>query len=416
MSRIHRGLAAAAAAVMGVGGTAAGVEAKPAAPPSEDVVAAVSRFTVDLYKAVAIGGVNVFASPLNVATAVEMTAAGAKGETAEQIARTLHLDGLGEAAHDGLGTLVDSVRGAIQPAPGGEDDGKSPGLWTANAGWFDEREEILPGFVDRLERSYHAKPHRVDFARSPDAARETINQWVADQTRDKIRDLLKPEHVRPGTSFILTSAIYFKGLWTFPFRAEATTDETFQASSGPVPVKMMNQTAPRLPYYEDDEVQAASLPYKDGSLAMLVVLPRKPDGLAELEASLTAEKIAAWGAGVRPGRVKLSLPRFRSTAEFDLKEALSKLGMPAAFDPARADFSGITGDRGVYLSAVVHKAFVEVEETGTEAAAATAVVGVRSAAVAPSREIVFRADRPFLYLIRDTNTGACLFIGRMSRP
>jgi serpin B len=178
----------------------------------------------------------------------------------------------------------------------------------------------------------------------------------------------------------------------------------------------MNQTAGRLPYFENDAVQAVTLPYKDGSLAMVVVLPKKDDGLAALEAALKAEDLDAWSTAMRPTKVKLSLPKFRSTAEFDLKEVLSKLGMTDAFVPGRADFSGITGKRDVSIAAVVHKAFVEVEEKGTEAAAATAVVGVRSSAMLPQKDVVFRADHPFLYLIRDARSGAILFIGRLSRP
>ncbi|MDG3003662.1 serpin family protein [Paludisphaera mucosa] len=416
MRIVSGGVAAFAAIALGVMGGAMAAAEPP--PPAADpqVVAGVSQFTVDLYNALAGGSGNVFCSPLNVATAIEMTAAGAKGRTAEQIARTLHLDRLGDAAHDGLGDLVAAVRGALKPVAGGEGEAESSGLWAANAGWFDEREKILPDYVARLERSYHARPQLVDFGGSPDAARETINRWVADQTRDKIQDLLKPDHIRPGTSFVLTSAIYFKGVWTFPFDARATTDDTFKTADGPVPVRMMNQAVSRLPYFEDENVQAVALPYKDGSLSMLVVLPRRADGLTAVERSLDAEAVQAWATGMRPSRVRLSLPRFRSTAEFDLKEVLSRLGMPDAFDAARADFSGITGSRDVFISAVVHKAFVEVEEKGTEAAAATAVVGVRSSAMAPPKEVVFRADRPFLYLIRDMKSGAILFIGRLSRP
>lgn len=394
-----------------VSGTVLMAADEPSRPVVPGAVSGVSRFTVDLYRSLAARPGNVFCSPLNVATAVEMTAAGAKGETAEQIARTLHLDGLGDSAHDALGGLIDAVQGAIHPG-----DDRSTGLWTANAGWFDESANILPDFLARLERSYRAAPHRVDFAHSPDAARETINRWVADQTRDKIRDLLKPENVRPGTTFVLTSAIYFKGFWTFPFDAKATTNDHFQAEGAPVPVKLMNQTAERLPYFENDSVQAVTLPYKDGSLAMVVVLPRKEDGLAAVEASLKADDLLAWSTTMRPTKVKLSLPKFQSTAEFDLKDVLSTLGMPDAFDPAKADFSGITGKRDVSIAAVVHKAFVEVEEKGTEAAAATAVVGVRSSAMLPHKEVVFRADHPFLYLIRDTRSGAILFIGRLCQP
>ena len=384
------------------------------APPDPRVVAGVAEFTIDLYRAVAASPGNVFCSPLNVAVAIDMTAAGAKGETAGEIARTLHLDGLGDSWSDGLGKLADAAGKAIQSA-GGKGADATAGLWTANAGWFAEGEEILPEYLTRLDRAYRAEPHRVDFVRSPDAARETINAWVADQTRDKIRDLLKPEHVRPGTVFVLTSAIYFKGYWSFPFSPSETKDDTFRADTGPIPVKMMNQTVARLPYIEDETVQAATLPYQDGSLAMTIVLPKQADGLAAVEASLSPERLRAWTSNPRPTRVKLSLPRFKSTAEIDLKDVLTRLGMPAAFDAARADFSGINGKRDLFLSAVVHKAFVEVEEKGTEAAAATGLVGARSAAITPQGPVVFRADHPFLYLIRDVKSGAILFIGRQSR-
>ena len=178
---------------------------------------------------------------------------------------------------------------------------------------------------------------------------------------------------------------------------------------------MMNQPSASLRYYEDEAVQAATIPYKDGTLAMTVVLPRRDDGLRSVEASLTVEKLDAWTAGARLRTVNFGLPRFRSTTEFELAKPLARLGMPNAFDPALADFSGITGDRGVSISAVVHKAFVEVEEKGTEAAAATAVIGMRTAAIAP-QPVTFRADHPFLYLIRDQNSGAILFIGRLVNP
>lgn len=386
-----------------------GAEEKPASPAPPELIEATTQFTVDLFRAAASGGSgNVFASPLNVATALDMTALGARGETATQIAKVLHLPP--DRAFGGIGELAATVRGVIKAA-----DGDDANVSTANAGWFDEGETIRPEYIEAVRRSFGAEPHRVDFGRSPDAAREVINRWVAEQTREKIPDLLKPDHVRPGTSFVLTSAIYFKGYWQSPFDPKLTGDDTFQSPAGPVPAKMMNQPSGRLPYREDEEVQLVGLPYKEASLSMLVVLPRKPDGLADVEASLTAAKIQGWATNLSPTAVNLSLPRFQSTAEFELKDVLSALGMPDAFDPSKADFSGITGDRDVILSAVVHKAFVEVEEKGTEAAAATAVVGLRMSAI-PRPPVVFRADRPFLYLIRDMTTGAILFIGRLARP
>jgi serpin B len=177
---------------------------------------------------------------------------------------------------------------------------------------------------------------------------------------------------------------------------------------------MMNQTA-RFPYFDGGTFQALELPYKGCNMAMIVLLPKRFDGLAELEGSLAVEKLESWQSKLDPRRVKVCLPKFSLTAEFELKDALSALGMPLAFQPGKADFSGITGTRDFFLSVVVHKAFVEVEEKGTEAAAATAAIGVR-ASLSIEPEPIFRADHPFLYLIRDTRTGTILFLGRLSRP
>lgn len=388
-----------------------------AEPPGDDqakVVEGTSRFTLDLYKAIRERDGNIFCSPVNIAAALEMAASGARGETADQIHKTLNLDPLGDQAPEALGALLGSLHAGPE-AGVADDDRQTAGLWTANALWVDEREKPLPDFTATLERAFQAKPHVVDFAQSPEAARATINRWVEDQTRDRIKDLLGPEHVRPDTAVILTSAIYFKGYWVHPFSKEATSDDQFHpAKGGAVPVKLMNQTA-TLPYFENDSFQAVSLPYKDGSLSMLALLPKSPDGLDDLEASLSVETLGSVASGLKPKRVKLSLPRFTSTVEFELGGVLSDLGMPLAFQAGRADFSGITGSRDFSISAVVHKAFIEVEEKGTEAAAATGVVAVR-AAIIPADEVVFRADRPFLHLIRDNKTGAILFIGRMSRP
>lgn len=387
------------------GASAMGAEEKGAAP-SWEVVGATNRFTVDLYRAVAGEPGNVFASPLNVATALGMTAVGANGKTASQMAKALHLPA--DGSPDALGTLARAIQGAIAAEEG------DAAVSTANAGWFDETESILPEYVERLRQSFGSEPHRVDFRTSPDAARQAINGWVADQTREKIRDLLKPDHVGPDTSLVLTSAIHFKGYWASPFNPKRTKDDNFHAADGPVPARLMNLPNERLSFYEDDEVQAVSLPYENGTLAMLVVLPKAPDGLAGVEAGLTAQKFWSWSTG-QSRAVNLTLPRFRSTAEFDLVKPLQALGMTDAFEPSKADFSGINGRRDLALSAVVHKAFVEVEEKGTEAAAATGVAMTRSSGVAPP-PVVFRADRPFLYMIRDNETGAILFIGRLAKP
>jgi serpin B len=377
---------------------------------------ATSQFALDLYGALRSREGNVFYSPLNIATALAMTSAGARGETARQMERTLHLDRLDPEARAELGRWIGSLRASIKAGAGADEPGAQPGgLWMANAVWIDQRERLLPDFVTLLERSYQSEARAVDFAHAADASRRLINGWVEKQTRDKIKDLLKPSLITTDTVAVLTSAIYFKGYWTHPFSAETTRDDDFHPAKGDaVRVKMMNQTA-RLSYVEGESFQALEMPYKEGSLAMVVLLPKTRDGLDALEASLTVEKLDSWTAGLKPNRVKVSLPRFTSTVEAELTDVLSQLGMPIAFQ-GDADFSGMTGSRDIVLSAVVHKAFIEVEEKGTEAAAATGVVASRTSAIVPQREIDFRADHPFLYLIRDTKSGAILFIGRLSRP
>ena len=214
---------------------------------------------------------------------------------------------------------------------------------------------------------------------------------------------------------VLTNAIYFKALWATPFDDQATAPADFHVKDhDPVRVDMMNLTS-RFRYLDEKAFQALELPYQGNSLVMVVLLPRAKDGLAELEASLSCEMLDGWLKKLSSRRVNVSLPRFKLTAELELKDALSTLGMPVAFQPRKADFAGITGTRDFAISAVVHKAFVEVKEKGTEAAAATGVTMSR-AAVAPVPPVVFRADHPFFFLIRDNSTGSLLFLGRLVRP
>jgi serpin B len=214
---------------------------------------------------------------------------------------------------------------------------------------------------------------------------------------------------------VLTNAIYFKALWDIPFSRQMTAPGDFHASAtSQVRVDMMNLSA-RFRYFEDGGLQALELPYKGQTLAMVVLLPKSKDGLTQLEASLTASKLENWLSKLSSRKVDLSLPKFKLTEECELHEPLSELGMPVAFDSATADFSGITGKRDFAISAVIHKAFVEVEEKGTEAAAATGVA-FKAAAVIATPPIVFRADHPFFFLIRDTRTGSILFLGRLAKP
>jgi serpin B len=373
-----------------------------------------NAFALDLYACIGSSEGNGFISPFSISCALAMTRAGARGETGEQIDKALHFTLPGAELHGAFHRLIDELHHQKGAATGAKPAAPFE-LFTANALWTQSGERILPEFQKLIESSYEGGHFPVDFRQSPGAALQYINHWVEEQTKGKIKDLLKPQNIDAHTVLILTNAIYFKALWASPFLAQLTKPDDFHASaSEKVRIEMMHQTG-RFRYAEDGTAQTLELPYQGGDLAMVIVLPRSKDGLSQLEGSLSLAKLEGSLKTLAPRRVEVSLPRFKLTAECELKGALSALGMPAAFDLSQADFSGMTGKRELAISAVVHKAFVEVDEKGTEAAAATGVGFARASAVlAPSP--VFRADHPFLFLIRDNRNGSILFLGRLVRP
>lgn len=255
---------------------------------------------------------------------------------------------------------------------------------------------------------------QVDFVSQTERTRRTINEWVERQTNDRIRDLLPSGSLSNLTRLVLTNAVYFKGQWEHAFPTEATRDAPFHVSaSRKVDVPLMYQEE-RFLYGKTDDLQMLEMSYIGEHLSMLILLPREKDGLPDLEQRLTAEHVVQLTSGMRKQNVHVHLPRFRLTEKLTLKSVLSALGMPSAFEPDRADFSAMNGDRDLFISAAIHQAFVEVNEEGTEAAAATgAIVGITSAPLEPE---VFRADRPFVFLIRDHRSGSILFLGRVADP
>jgi len=390
------------------------VPAMDSADPTTALVQGNSEFALDLYGRISRGEGNRFISPFSISCALAMTYAGAQEETAVQIAKTLHFNLPPAQLHPAFHQLITELHSRNAP-PTGSKEPPAVELLTANALWCQAGERILPDFQQRIEINYQGGLYPVDFRKDTEAARRTINTWVEEQTRGKILDLLKPRHIDSHTVLVLTNAIYFKALWDMPFSPKMTAPSDFHASpTDQIRVDMMNLNA-RFRYFEDGGFQALELPYKGRTLAMVVLLPRANDGLAQLESSLTAPKLENWLSKLSSRKVDASLPKFKLTEEYDLKDPLSELGMPVAFDSTKADFSGITGTREFAISAVVHKAFVEVEEKGTEAAAATGVVMARTAVLA-APPVVFRADHPFFFLIRDTRTGSILFLGRLVRP
>jgi serpin B len=390
------------------------VRAMDSADSATALVQGNTDFALDLYGRICQGEGNQFLSPFSISCALAMTYAGAQEETALQMARTLHFKLPPEKLHPAFHKLITELHGRSTVATGSKEPAAVE-LLTANAIWSQSGERVLPEFQKRIEMDYQGALYPVNFRDEAQAARTTINTWVEEQTKGKIKDLLKSEQVDSHTLLILTNAIYFKALWAIPFSKTATTASEFHVSpSDRVRVDMMN-LSDRFRYFEEAGLQALELPYQGQSLAMVILLPKAKNGLTQLESSLTSRKLETWLSKLGTRRVQVSLPRFKLTAEANLKTTLSALGMPIAFELGKADFSGMTGTRDFAISAVVHKAFIEVEEKGTEAAAATGVVMTRTAAM-PMPPVVFRADHPFFFLIRDTQSGNILFMGRLVKP
>jgi serpin B len=359
---------------------------------------------IDLYKRVAQGNENVFLSPHSISVALAMTYEGARADTATQMAEALHFEVPAARLHPAFQALNQ----AIMP---GEDAGYD--LHVANALWGMKGHSFQPSFLEVLSKNYQAPLQEVDFA-SSEAARATINDWVAKATNDKIKDLIPQGVLDELTRLVLTNAIYFKGNWASQFKPAQTKSLPFQVLQGkPVKTPLMHQIA-EFGYHETDDAQVLSMPYQGKALSMIVVLPRQADGLAAIEGKLDAEALKGWTEDLQQRKVSVYLPKFKIESAFSLSKQLSELGMKDAFDPERADLSGMDGSRDLFIKEVIHKSFVEVNEEGTEAAAATGVVvGVRSAPAPPPE---FRADHPFLFFIRHDATGAVLFIGRLVRP
>ena len=286
-------------------------------------------------------------------------------------------------------------------------------LSVANALWGQKGYGFGKEFLELIKVYYDGEFGKVDFVMATETARKTINAWVEKETKGKIRDLIKPGILDASTRLVLTNAIYFKGDWAVKFKEERTRQEPFKLGDAKtVDVPLMRQTE-EFGYMEGDDFQALELPYKGEDLSMVVLLPREVDGLSKLEKSLTRESLDQWLSGLRKQEVRVYMPRFKMTCDFRLDQTLTAMGMTDAFLFPGADFSGMDGTKMLFISAVIHKAFVEVNEEGTEAAAATAVImeGVPGPGMP-----TFRVDHPFLFLIRDTRSGSILFIGRVMNP
>src|ERR1017187_4947762 len=376
-----------------------------AALPGADsrITPAMNAFTTASYKQLAGGDANLTLSPFNIATALSMALAGARGQTAEEIQSVLHLhyDSTYDAA---LGALLANLT----------KDGNTGGneLHTANGLWVQKGLAILPAFENTLTNNYHAPLTPLDFMANPEAARSRINRWTEEHTKEKIGNLLPAGSLDAQTRLVLTSAIYFYGKWQDPFVISRTQPAPFTLPTGATTqANFMNQTA-HFGYTETPNAQILEMRYAGTGIAFDVLLPKTITGLPDLEKSLAVENLTGWLGDLGTRNVQVSLPKFRAESEFSLRKARSTMGMPTTFTD-KADFSGIAPNRGLAISEVVHKAFVDVAEQGTAAAAATGIAVHATAMRMPEQPVVFRADHPFLFLIRDTSSGGVLFIGRL---
>ncbi len=376
--------------------------------PEGDVKAVVtgnSRFAFELYaklkddpNAVKQDG-NLFFSPYSISAALAMTYAGARGETEKQMAKVLHFTLPQERLHAGFAASGKRMRADPDE------------LRIANSLWGQKDYGFLEDFLELTKKYYGAELKEVDFIKETEKSRKTINKWVEKRTEEKISELIGKGILSRYTVLVLTNAIYFKGDWMIQFDKKNTRDAPFAISADKKVNVPMMYLKEKFKYWANEDLQVLELPYEREHLSMIVLLPKKADGLVEFEKSLTLDNLNNWLAGLRKREVMVYLPRFKITwGAFELKDVLKDMGMPHAFFWPPADFSGMTVRKDLFISNVLHKAFVEVNEEGTEAAAATAVVMTRSVGT------VFRANHPFIFMIKDNRAGSILFMGRVVNP
>jgi serpin B len=366
-----------------------------------------TNFAFDLYQALRDKPDNLFLSPYSISLALAMTYAGAGGETERQMGETLQYGLDQNQLHGAFNQLTLTLlsRGELPQGEGFQFN-------IANALWGQRGYVFVNDYLDLLARNYNAGINLVDFIDATEAARQRINTWVAEQTEDKIKDIIPEGALTASTRLVLTNAIYFNAAWASPFQEEATQPEPFTTVDGSqISIPLMRQTG-HYRYASADGLVMVEIPYVGGQLSMLLMMPPLEDFQA-FEASLDEDRLDQLLSDLESTNIRLMLPSFEFESEFSLAQYLAALGMPIAFGD-QADFSGIDGGQDLFLQDVLHKAFIAVDEEGTEAAAATAiVVGATSLGEEP---IEVRFDHPFIFLIRDIETGTILFIGRLAQP
>ncbi|MCC6643523.1 serpin family protein [Candidatus Peregrinibacteria bacterium] len=385
---------------------------QPTTQAAQQVIQGNNQFALDLYKRYESTAANIFFSPYSISTAFAMSYEGARSSTADQIQQTLHFPSDRSTLQEGSLTLNSQINQPNQKYQ----------LSTANALWAEKTYPFTQEYLDNTEKYYQGKTTNLDFVNATETSRQTINDWVAQQTKDKIKDLIPEGSIDKLTRLVITNAVYFKGDWVKQFDPELTRDEQFVTSPTDfVMAKMMRATNEEATfnYAESDDMQIIELPYSGDDLSMLILLPKNTDetnNLQALEKNLTLDQLNNWKNALQNKRVLLYLPKFKLETTYMLAEDLMAMGMVDAFS-SDADFSGMTGFKDLNISAVIHKAFVEVNEEGTEAAAATAIIQRAGSAISNAPVIpTFRADHPFIFIIQQKENGNILFMGRVTNP
>ncbi|MBS3806247.1 MAG: serpin family protein [Bacteroidales bacterium] len=372
-------------------------------PDKKDVARSNNAFAFSLYKQLKSTDENLFFSPYSISSALAMTYTGAKGVTRQQMSEVFgfYSSNLAHArGYQSLQEYLDSLN---------QDDLK---LHMANALWCQKDYDFQQDFLDINRGHFTAAIRQVNFKRRYQQVREQINQWVEKQTNQKIKDLIDQGVLDRMTRLVLVNAIYFNGKWEYPFSKEKTRENVFYPTPDQkVKVSFMNQSV-RLPYHEGEFYKAVEIPYSKGSLSMLILLPNRHEDMPKLESKMERSFYESLTDSIHKEEVGLSIPRFKLEAKYQLNDPLRQMGMKSAFN-GNADFSGMTGDKDLYISDIVHQSYVEVHEKGTEAAAATGVV-MRKTAIVKSHSFI--ADHPFLFMIRDQQTHAILFMGKLRYP
>jgi serpin B len=386
------------------------------------IVSGNTAFALDLYRQLKAGDGNIFYSPYSISAALAMTSAGAKENTLQQIAAALHFPAIGGQFNETFQQLDAALKSRSKniEVPTYSDSGQ-PSTETIdgftlniiNALWGQKDYHFLQEYLDLIQQYYGGGLHELDFIHETEKSRLAINDWASEQTNGRIKDLLSPGDVSEFTRLVLTNAIYFNAHWQIQFSESATANAPFYLLDGKeVTVPMMHQGL-NSGYTETAGCQALSLPYLGGDMDMVVLLP--DDGkFKDFEDNLTPAALTDILGKLKPEQVIVSLPKFTFEGYYTLSGPLTALGMTDAFDGGKADFSGITGTKELSISEVIHKSFVAVDEQGTEAAAVTAVMMLGSAG--PVKTIEFNVNRPFIFLIRDIQTGSILFLGRVLNP